>query len=362
MQFTFALVLAILGLAMAAPQGVSEKVSPTGSAPAGCTGSFDGSFEITVTKPLEKRDLNLEKRAECGENGILVVTLADGSVFDSQDRTGYIASNRQFQFDGPPQAGAIFTSGFSLCENNILALGDSTTFYQCLSGNFYNLYDSDWAEQCEPISIVAIPCGGEEAAISDIGDGQIVATSVVPTTIVTALSDGQPQVITTSVDIPLCQIGDGQIQVHTTPCASITSIPTTSYIPISQSSDGQIINPPPPTELPPAPSTPAPTAPAPSTPAQSTPAPPAPPATGEVPSETPTVVPPPISETTVPVSSSPSKSPSPTPTSASEVPSSPSGTAPPVETSAPPASGSSRVAAGSMGALVMGFMIAFVCL
>lgn len=357
MRFTFALASALLGVAFAAPQGVTDKLTPTGSAPAGCTGSFDGSFEITVTQAKEKRDVDLEKRAECGKNGILVLSLADGAVIDEQDRTGYIASNFQFQFDGPPQAGALFTSGFSLCEDSTLALGETTTFYQCLSGDFYNLYDRDWAEQCEPVSIVAIPCGGSDAVISDIGDGQIIATSVVETTIITALSDGQPQVITTSVDIPICQIGDGQVQVHTTPCASVTSIPTTTYIPISQSSDGQIINPTPPTVLPPAPSTPAP--PVSTTEVPST-VPPVP-LPSVAPSETPTVVVPPVSsESSTPVSSSPSSSE--VPSSTSEVPSSPSETAPPVETSAPPASGSSRVTAGSVGALIMGFMIAFVCL
>ena len=57
----------------------------------------------------------------------------------------YIAANYQFQFDNPPQAGAIYTTGFSLCANNTLALGGSAIWYQCLSGSFYNLYDRDWA-------------------------------------------------------------------------------------------------------------------------------------------------------------------------------------------------------------------------
>lgn len=57
----------------------------------------------------------------------------------------YIAANYQFQFDAPPQAGAIYTTGFSLCANGSLALGGSAIFYQCLSGSFYNLYDRDWA-------------------------------------------------------------------------------------------------------------------------------------------------------------------------------------------------------------------------
>ncbi|PSD99774.1 hypothetical protein C7G66_19015, partial [Acinetobacter baumannii] len=159
----------------------------------------------------------------------------DDSIYDSQDRTGYIASNFQFQFDGPFQAGAIYTSGFSVCEDNLLALGSNKTFYRCLSGDFYNLYNEDWAEQCEAVSIIAIPCGSDESA-SQIGDGQVVGTTVVQTTIVTALTDGQPQVITTTVAVPVTsyyptsapvsQISDGQIQVP--PPQTATSVATAS--------------------------------------------------------------------------------------------------------------------------------------
>lgn len=68
MRFTFALASALLGVAFAAPQGVTDKLTPTGSAPAGCTGSFDGSFEITVTQAKEKRDVDLEVRNDkCDE-------------------------------------------------------------------------------------------------------------------------------------------------------------------------------------------------------------------------------------------------------------------------------------------------------
>lgn len=45
----------LLGLALAVPQGITDKLTPTGSAPAGCTGTFDGSFEITVAKITEKK-------------------------------------------------------------------------------------------------------------------------------------------------------------------------------------------------------------------------------------------------------------------------------------------------------------------
>lgn len=89
----------------------------------------------------------------CKGAGVLSLTLKNGILLDSQGRTGYIASNYQFQFDKPAQAGAIYTSGWSVCGNGTLALGGQTTFYQCLSGNFYNLYNENWAPQCNPVTI-----------------------------------------------------------------------------------------------------------------------------------------------------------------------------------------------------------------
>lgn len=92
----------------------------------------------------------------CDEPGSLAITLEDGVLKDQQGRVGYIAANYQFQFDGPPQAGAIITAGFSICNNGSLALGGSNVFYQCLSGTFYNLYDRYWAAQCSPVTINAL--------------------------------------------------------------------------------------------------------------------------------------------------------------------------------------------------------------
>ncbi|KAK8069040.1 covalently-linked cell wall protein [Apiospora phragmitis] len=326
----------LLGLALAVPQGITEKLTPTGSAPAGCTGTMDGSFEITVAKITEKkRSVMPERRAECGKGGVLVMSLKDGTAKDSQDRIGYIASNNQFQFDKPAQAGALLTSGFSVCENNVLALGDSKTFYRCLSGTFYNLYNKNWAEQCEPVSIIALPCGSKDTA-PELPDGQIVGTTVVQTTIVTALSDGQPQVITTKVPIPMCQIGDGQVQVHTTPCASVTSAPTTKATPtapVSQISDGQIQVPPPNTAAPP---------------------PPAAPTTGTAPAG-----PAPRQRLrTLPLLPLQPRQPLQAlrPRLAATL-RSPAGTP-----SAPPASGSSKMAAGSIGALIVGMVAAIVSL
>ncbi|KAL8712929.1 MAG: hypothetical protein Q9220_002787 [cf. Caloplaca sp. 1 TL-2023] len=89
----------------------------------------------------------------CASEDTLTLTLAGGVLTDAKGRTGYIAANYQFQFDAPPQAGAIYTAGFSACSNGTLALGGSNVFYQCLSGDFFNLYDRSWAPQCSPITI-----------------------------------------------------------------------------------------------------------------------------------------------------------------------------------------------------------------
>lgn len=94
----------------------------------------------------------------CASSSTLQLKLNNGILTDAQNRTGYIAANSQFQFDGPPQTGAIYTAGWSVCTNGTLALGGDVTFYQCLSGSFYNLYLNNvlGAAQCQPVQIQAI--------------------------------------------------------------------------------------------------------------------------------------------------------------------------------------------------------------
>ena len=89
----------------------------------------------------------------CLTTSTLTLSLSDGILTDSAGRTGYIASNYQFQFDNPPQSEALYTSGWSVCANGTLALGGTTRFWQCLSGEFYNLYDRFWAAQCSEVEI-----------------------------------------------------------------------------------------------------------------------------------------------------------------------------------------------------------------
>lgn len=114
----------------------------------------------------------------------MTTTLNNGVLKDSQGRTGYIASNYQLQYDAPPQAGAIYTAGFSILPNNSLALGPSAIFYSCYTGGFSNLYDRAWAPQCLPVLLDIIPCAGSSSSGSSATGG------------VSQISDGQPQATT----------------------------------------------------------------------------------------------------------------------------------------------------------------------
>ncbi|KAJ1328013.1 hypothetical protein MN608_07348 [Microdochium nivale] len=245
-----------VGAALA--QGITEDIAPQGGSPPGCKANYDGKFEITIGQAISGKR---QAPGTCGSTkGALIVTLKGGNLRDAQDRTGYIADNYQFQFDGPAQTGAIYTSGFSVCGDGALALGASKDWYRCLSGNFYNLYDRNWAPQCEKVSILIMPCGGGSGAPG----GTVVGTSMVATTVVTQLSDGQPQVVSTMVPVPVTQIGDGQVQAP--PGAPVTQIgdgqvqapspvaPAPSGPAVSQIYDGQV-------QAPPSPAAPAPTGP-----------------------------------------------------------------------------------------------------
>lgn len=171
-------------------------------------------------------------------DGTLTLSLNNGILTDQAGRTGYIAANRQFQFDSPPQAGAIYTAGWSLCSNGSLALGGSAIFYQCLSGEFYNLYDQSQGGQCAAVYFESLAGGAASASATQQSDGQPGASSAV--TSVTQLSDGQPQATSAVVS----QISDGQPQA-TSAAPAVSQISdgqpqaSTGAPAVSQISDGQ---------------------------------------------------------------------------------------------------------------------------
>ncbi|KAG9231994.1 putative cell wall manno protein PIR3 [Amylocarpus encephaloides] len=244
MQYTLALA-ALAAVANAIPQGVTESIAPQESAPDGCSLTYSGSFQLQAINFTTSAKAKRESQSCFSEGTLTIKSLVDGTMLDSQGRTGYIADNYQYQFDGPAQTGAIYTSGFSACGNGSLALGGSAVFYQCLSGGFYNLYDRHWAAQCNPILLEILPCpGSASGAVSQIPDGQAQATTAAP---ISQISDGQPQA--TSAVIPISQISDGQVQAAPSAVAPISQIsdgqvqatPAASPVaPISQISDGQV--------------------------------------------------------------------------------------------------------------------------
>lgn len=157
--------LTLFGLvATVSAQAVTQLIVPSSTPLPGCLNSRQGTFSISIlnatgfntTEPTpSRRSVDLLPR----QGGALTLTLTGGVLLDAQNRTGYIASNYQFQFDGPPQAGAIYTAGWGICPNGTLSLGGQSVFWQCLSGNFYNLYDRNWAVHCYPIYIVTSGTG-----------------------------------------------------------------------------------------------------------------------------------------------------------------------------------------------------------
>ncbi|KAI7236194.1 hypothetical protein KC330_g3866 [Hortaea werneckii] len=231
-------------LALAALAAATPMPQASSSATADCSSSYDGEFMIQVVNVTSSAKRSVQKR----QDKVLTMTLQDGVLKDDEGRTGYIASNNQFQFDAPPQANALETSGFSICSNGSLALDGAAIWYQCLSGDFYNLYDENDAGQCSPVYINAIGGGSSASAsasgvASQIPDGQVTA-SPVPSAAVCQLADGQPQNDANCVS----QIGDGQVQAPTgAPVTQIsdgqvqasTAAPSTAA-PVTQISDGQI--------------------------------------------------------------------------------------------------------------------------
>jgi hypothetical protein len=177
----------------------------------------------------------------------LVITLKDGVLTDAVGRTGAIVANHQFQFDitNLLQPDSIYTGGFSVCQNSSLAIGGSTTFFQCLSGTFYNLYDQSIGGQCNQILIDVIPCDGgslppvvssassapastSSAAAST--SAQSSTSSAASTTAVTTSSASSATTVSTTA-VVLSQMTDGQIQMSTaTATASVAATTTKAAV------------------------------------------------------------------------------------------------------------------------------------
>lgn len=118
----------------------------------------DGQIQATTSKAKRDTPANVAvSQVGCKSSEALTMSLKGSVLTDSQGRIGSIVANRQFQFDGPPpQAGAIYAAGWSITADGNLAIGETTTFYQCLSGTFYNLYDKSIGNQCTPVNLQVV--------------------------------------------------------------------------------------------------------------------------------------------------------------------------------------------------------------
>ncbi|OCK75567.1 hypothetical protein K432DRAFT_386120 [Lepidopterella palustris CBS 459.81] len=175
----FTIILSGLCLAAsAAAQAVSIGIAPTAAAPPGCKPTYAGNFTLNVANGPS--DVQRRQETQILASAV-TVQLAHGILTDSHGRTGAIVANHQFQFDGPPQAGSIYTGGWSVCSNSSLALGGSTVFWECASGAFYNLYDISIGAQCVACEIVVVPVGGSTTSSSSsvVATSSVVASSVV---------------------------------------------------------------------------------------------------------------------------------------------------------------------------------------
>lgn len=204
---------------------------PQASTSSECSPSSDSSFQITTVNVTSSAKRSVEKRQL---DGTLTLSLEDGVLKDQAGRQGYIASNYQFQFDAPPQPGHLDTEGFGLCGNDSISLKGSTVFYQCQSGDFYNLYSQSTGAQCIPIHIQAVMKGSD--SVTQVSDGQPQATSAGQ--VVSQISDGQPQASSAGV---VTQISDGQPQASAPVVTQISDGQPQASAPavVTQISDGQ---------------------------------------------------------------------------------------------------------------------------
>lgn len=163
-------------------QAVPEGIAPEAPPPPGCKQTVNGNFTIGIAVFVSNK-ARRETVAEASVNA-LQCTLKDGILRDPYGRTASIVANYQFQFDGPPQAGAIYTGGFSVCQNSSLALGGSTVWWRCMSGEFGNLYDRSIGAQCNQVRIVAqfpsSPSSSSAAVVAPSSISPIVSATAPP--------------------------------------------------------------------------------------------------------------------------------------------------------------------------------------
>ncbi|GME70993.1 unnamed protein product [Ambrosiozyma monospora] len=87
---------------------------------------------------------------------------SNGLLYDPSGEVGFIASNGQFMFAGPPpQAGTLYAAGWSLTDDYFLALGFQTSFWACQAdGANYKVFNSKIYESCQEVmaKVYTITC------------------------------------------------------------------------------------------------------------------------------------------------------------------------------------------------------------
>ncbi|KAG0123705.1 hypothetical protein HOY82DRAFT_527037 [Tuber indicum] len=142
-----------LPVPLSLPLGVTPIIRPPGDSPPGCLDTRLGAFGF---EPISES--TTAAQPICFGPGSLIMTLDNGVLLDLFGRVGTISSTRQFRFYGAqPQEGAIFTGGFSICPDNLLALGARNVFYACPCANSSasNIYDTKITDDCEPVFLAA---------------------------------------------------------------------------------------------------------------------------------------------------------------------------------------------------------------
>ncbi|KAF2797362.1 hypothetical protein K505DRAFT_235702 [Melanomma pulvis-pyrius CBS 109.77] len=225
---TSSILAAISLIASSFAQGPPEGVAPPDPSPPGCEDTATGKFTIGTLLLSSKH-----KRESAQEVAVntFVCSLNEGILHDPQNRTGSIVANYQFQFDGPPQAGAIWTGGWSVCKNNSLAIGPNTTFWHCLSGGFANLYSVNLGAQCSPINIVVSYVDKPSSSSS------VVASTATATA--TETSSGGVESASSSASISATATGSSNETISTGVPSSFTSVPASATsVPVAPDAGG----------------------------------------------------------------------------------------------------------------------------
>ncbi|PWW76953.1 hypothetical protein C7212DRAFT_294379 [Tuber magnatum] len=129
-----------------------------GGTPPNSRRTLDYQFGI-IQLPIGERDGASGQNTACTDRDTAIISITDGVLKDSRGRTGCIVANRQFLFDYPPlQHDVLFSGGFSVGKNGLLALGENDVFYACPSERegSSKLYDMRIADYCRPVLLEVV--------------------------------------------------------------------------------------------------------------------------------------------------------------------------------------------------------------